>query len=273
MTTEAPSRDTSGTLPFLTAARGVFDLSFEAMLWSRRSLFLALLLCLPIALGVLFHAAQAVELQTRITGRDLYQLLVVLFYVRNALPLVALFYATSLIADEVEGRTLTFLLTRPVSRASVLTGKYAAFLATALTLTLPAVVVGGVLLIAPEGAGALGGSLPALLRDMAAMGLTLAAYGAAFTLLGVLLRRPVIPGLVFLFVWEFLANLPGYLPRFTLSVYARGLLPYRSIPGLGELFLLDLEPWTCAATLAAVSAAGLLLAIGIFSSREYSMSQ
>jgi len=47
--TEAPSRDTSATLPFASAARGVFDLSFEAMLWSRRSLFLALLLCLIIA--------------------------------------------------------------------------------------------------------------------------------------------------------------------------------------------------------------------------------
>lgn len=269
----AAPRDTRSPLPFVAAARGIFDLGFEATLWSRRSLFLGLLLCLPIALGGLFHVAQAAELQTQLTGRDLYQLIVVLFYVRNALPLVALFYATSLIADEVEGRTLTFLLTRPITRASLLAGKYAAYLATALTLTLPAVVLSGVLLIAPEGGGALGGALPALLRDMAAVALTLAAYGSLFTLLGVVLRRPVIPGLVFLFLWEALANLPGYLPRFTLSVYARGLLPYRSIPGLGELFLLDLEPLMCAVTLAAVSAVGLLLAVVVFSQREYATAQ
>ena len=49
------------------------------------------------------------------------------------LPLAALFYATSLVADEVEGRTLTYLLTRPITRASILAGKFAAYLATTLT--------------------------------------------------------------------------------------------------------------------------------------------
>ena len=41
------------------------------------------------------------------------------------------------------------------------------------------------------------------------MALGLVVYGAFFTLLGVVLRRPVIPGLLFLFVWELVANLPG----------------------------------------------------------------
>ena len=65
--------------------------------------------------------------------------------------------------------------------------------------------------------------------------LTLVAYGALFTLLGVLLRRPVIPGLLFLFVWELLANLPGYLPRFTLTAWLRSLVPHRPAEeGLAE---------------------------------------
>ena len=49
----------------------------------------------------------------RLTGFDLYAVIVAVYYVRNVLPLAALFYATSLVADEVEGKTLTYLLTRP----------------------------------------------------------------------------------------------------------------------------------------------------------------
>ena len=57
--------------------------------------------------------------------------------------------------------------------------------------------------------------------------LTLVAYGALFGLLGVLLKRPVIPGLLFLYGWELLANVPGYMPRFTLTAWLRSLVPYR----------------------------------------------
>ena len=37
----------------------------------------------------------------------------------------------------------------------------------------------------------------------------------------------MIPGLLFLFVWELIANLPGYLPRFTLTAWLRSLLHHR----------------------------------------------
>ena len=69
------------------------------------------------------------------------------------------------------------------------------------------------------------------------MALTLVAYGAFFALLGVLLKRPVIPGLLFLYGWELLANLPGYLPRFTLTAWLRSLVHHRPAQeGLAGLF-------------------------------------
>jgi len=73
--------------------------------------------------------------------------------------------------------------------------------------------------------------------------LALLAYGALFTLLGVLLKRPMIPGLLFVFVWEMVANLPGYLPRFTLTAYLRSLRRMQELsprviyPGHGPVVL------------------------------------
>ena len=47
----AAARDVDRPVPFLRAARAVFDLSLEGMVWTRRSLLMALLLALPAVLG------------------------------------------------------------------------------------------------------------------------------------------------------------------------------------------------------------------------------
>ena len=51
------------------AARGVFDLALEGMVWSRRSLLMAVLLGLPVVFGVLYRAVLiAARLPAQLTG-------------------------------------------------------------------------------------------------------------------------------------------------------------------------------------------------------------
>ena len=108
---------------------------------------------------------------------DLYAVIVALYWIRNVLPLAALFFATSLVADEVEGRTLTYLITRPLTRPSIFVGKFAAYLVTTLSLALPAGVAD--LLHAAE--------RPRLLRR------SLRAVGDLLRDLGVMAARPASP--------------------------------------------------------------------------------
>jgi hypothetical protein len=118
-----------------------------------------------------------------------------------------------------------------------LTGKFAACLATTLALALPSLVVTFFLLVTARGWGAVAPAVPDLFRDMGVVALALLAYGALFALLGVVLKRPMIPGLLFVFVWELVANLPGYLPRFTLTAYLRSLVRHRPpAEGFSEMF-------------------------------------
>lgn len=268
-------RDTSQPLPFLRAARVVFDLSLESMIWSRRSLLMALLVGLPAILALVYRAILAAELPTRaVPPLDLYAIIVAVFWVRNVLPLMALFHATSLIADEVDGRTLTYLLTRPLTRPAIFAGKFAAYLATSLAITLPAAVLTFFLLATARGWSGLGASVPDLFRDLGVMALTLLAYGAFFALLGVLLRRPVIPGLLFLFGWELLANLPGYLPRVTLTAWLRSLIHHRPAQeGLAGLFG-QVQPAGLSLAVLVVSTSLFLIAgAWLFSEREYVLDQ
>jgi ABC-2 type transport system permease protein len=271
---EAPVRDTTRPLPFLQAARSVFDLALEGMLWSRRSLVMAIMVGLPILFAVLYRVVLVSRMPPRMGGFAFYGLIVRYYYVWKVLPLVALFYATSLIADEVEGRTLTYLLTRPVRRGSILAGKFAAYVVTTLSLSLPPVLITFFLLTTAGGFSGIGQSIPDLFRDLGVVALTVLSYGALFTLLGVLLKRPMIPGLLFIFVWEWLAHLPGYLPRLTLTAHLQSLITHRTpLEGEMDLFGQVFPAVQCLSTLGALTVMFFFAAAWIFSRREYVMDQ
>jgi ABC-type transport system involved in multi-copper enzyme maturation permease subunit len=268
------SRDTSRPLPTLDAARAVFSVSFERLFWSRRSLLMGALLCLPVVFGVLYRVVLVAKLPPRLSGFDLYGTVVALYYIRNVLPLAALFYGTALVTDEVEERTITYLFTRPIRRASVLLGKFAAYLATTLCLVLPATVVSYFLLTTASGLSGATAHGVDLVRDLGALAMGLLVYGAFFTCAGVLLKRPMIPGLLFLFVWELVANLPGYLPRLTLTAWLRSLVTHHPAEeGLAQVFAQTQPAGLSLAVLAVASLAFLFLAVRIFSSREYVLDQ
>ena len=266
-------RDTAAPLPFAQAARAVFDLALEGMVWSRRSLMMAILLGLPVAFGILFRAVLLARLPTEVTSADLFGMIVTV-YVSFLVPLAALFYATALVADEVEGKTLTYLLTRPVRRGAILAGKFAAFLATTLSLSLPSLVLAFFLFATTRGWAGASAAVPDLFRDMGVVVLAFLAYGALFALLGVVLKRPMIPGLLFVFVWERVSNLPGYLPRFTVTAYLRSLIRHRSpVEGLSDMFGQVLPTALCLEVLAGMIVVFLAGAAWIFSGREYVMEQ
>jgi ABC-2 type transport system permease protein len=268
-------RDTSLPLPFARAARAVFDLSLEGMVWSRRTLLMGILVGLPAVVAIVYRVVLATQPAARLLpAADLYAVIVAIYWIRNVLPLVALFFATALVADEVEGRTLTYLLTRPLTRASIFAGKFVAYLATTLALALPSVVLTYFVLLSARGWAAVGPSVGDLFRDLGVTALTLVAYGAFFALLGVLLKRPVIPGLLFLYGWELLANLPGYLPRFTLTAWLRSLIRHRPAEeGLAGLFQQVLPVGQGLLVLVVVSAVFVVAAAWIFSTREYVLEQ
>lgn len=270
----AAGPDRTRPVPFLRGARTVFDLSLEGMLWSRRSLFMGVLLMLPVAFGLLYRVLLAAHIPARITAFDLYGVVVAYFYVGQALPLAALFYASALIADEVEGKTITYLLSRPVRRSAILFGKFAAFLATAVSLALPGLVITFFLLMTQQGRRGVAAAAPELLRDLGVAVLTLMAYGALFALTGVLLKRPLLLGLLFLYGWEWLAKLPGWAPRLTLTAWLRSLVRHRPAgEGIAEAFGQVLPAGTALVVLPVVVVLCLALAGWTFSRRQYVLDQ
>jgi ABC-2 type transport system permease protein len=275
----------SGRPPsYLAASFRIFDLSLGQMLWSRRTIFLALVVGSPLALGVLFRVLEAfgfgsVKVESvQVPGATVFGGMIWLLYLRFMVPVLGVFYGTALIADEVDDRTLTYLFVRPIQRGAVLLGKYLAYLVTTVFVVLPSVVV-LYLLVVPLGHGSLAGSFPALLKDLGLLGLGLAAYGALFTLIGARLKHPLVTGLVFAFGWEQLALvLPGYLRRFSIAYYLQSLVPH-AMPqdGLGgmlqALFRDTPSPWAAVAWLLGMTVVFLALAAWVVERREYVLEQ
>jgi ABC-type transport system involved in multi-copper enzyme maturation permease subunit len=215
---------------FYAAAR-VFDLSLGDMLWSRRTVFMGLLVGLPVVLAAivrLLHELGAPGLRINnaaVNGPVIFGLMIWILFVRISVPVLGVFYGTSLIADEVDDKTITYLFTRPIPRGGVLLGKYFAFLACTIFVVLPSVVIVW-LLIVPIG-GSFGASFVDLAKDLALLALGLAIYGAVFALIGTVLKRPLLVGLALVIVWEPLTMaLPGYLKLYTVAYYLQGLVPH-----------------------------------------------
>ena len=226
---------------FFYAALRVFDLSLGDMLWSRRTVFMALVVGMPVLIAVVARSLVAlgapIMQNTAMTGPLIFGLMIWAFFVRFSVPVLGVFYGTSLMADEVEDKTITYLFTRPIPRGAVLVGKYLAYLVCTVCVVLPAVVLIWLLIVPLK--GSLGASVIDLAKDLGVLALGLAVYGAVFALIGAALKRPLLIGLIFVFGWETLAMvLPGNLKRFTVAYYLQGLVPH-AMPSDSPLSLMQ----------------------------------
>jgi ABC-2 type transport system permease protein len=214
------------------SALRIFDLSLGQMLWSRRSVFLAVLLGGPVLLAFVMRLLIDTRLGpvqingARVGGGAVFGMMIWLLYIRFIVPVLGVFYGTSLIADEIDDKTITYLFTRPIPRRAVLLGKYLAYLACTTLLVLPSVVI-VFFLVAPTGGGSIAAAFPSLAADLAMLAIGLAAYGAVFAWVGTRLKRPLVAGLVFAFGWEPAVLLfPGYLKRLTVAYYLQALVTH-----------------------------------------------
>ena len=280
---EAP-RPAASTPGVMASAMRIFDLSLGQMLWSRRSVFLGVLLGGPVLLAVILRIIDTLHTSgfringAAVGGTAVFGMMIWLLFIRFIVPVLGVFYGTSLIADEVEDKTITYLFTRPIPRRAVLLGKYFAYLACTVLLVLPSVML-VFFLIVPTGGGSIGAGFPGLVADLGMLIVGLAAYGAVFALVGTRLKRPLVVGLVFAFGWEPAVLLfPGYLKRLTVAYYMQALVTHEmpqdsSMSVLLQIFHEVPSVAVSLLTLAAVVAVALWFAGRAVEQREYVLEQ
>jgi ABC-2 type transport system permease protein len=268
---------------FLYAALRVFDVSLGEMLWSRRTVFMGLVVGLPVVIALVVRlltslGAPAMRINSvTIDGPTIFALMIWGFYLRFIVPVLGVFYGTALIADEVEDKTITYLFTRPIPRGAVLFGKYLAYVACTVCVVLPSVLLVWLLVVPIR--GSLGATFFDVVKDLGLLAIGLAVYGATFAFVGAALKRPLLIGLAFIFGWEpTMMALPGYLKRFTVAYYLQGLVP-QAMPSDSAISLVqsifrEIPPVAEALAWMVAMATGFLwLAARIVRNREYVLEQ
>jgi len=269
-------------MSFWNASRRVFDLSLGEMLWSRRTIFMALVVGGPVLLAAIVKVIEIFGMSAlrvngqRVAGFGIFGVMIWMLFLRFIVPVLGVFYGTALMADEVEDKTITYLFTRPIPRGAVLVGKYLAYLACTTLVVLPSVMIVYFVLVPFSQLPSTFGSL---LVDLGLLGLGLAVYGGVFAFVGAFFKRPLVIGLLFAFGWEqVVLALPGYLKQFTIAYYLQALVPH-AMPSDGVASFLqgmfrETPPvGVCLAWLFAYLGVFLYLATRVVERKEYVLEQ
>ena len=170
-----------------------------------------------------------------------------LLYPQAICLLLALFYGTSVLGSELDGKTLTYLFVRPLPRWRFVVGKYLGIVAALAVPTSVSLLLSWLLLGAGSGLAVFGGVLVGTIG-------ALIAYNALFTLFGfVLPRRAMIVALLYGLIFELvLSFVPALVNQFTVTYYLRSLV----------VAILDLRvPEEIARVVGGASVPGSLIAI------------
>ncbi|MFQ5718196.1 MAG: ABC transporter permease [Acidobacteriota bacterium] len=229
---------------FVRGARAVFAFALPATFFSRRTLFFGLLAGVLPLVAVVFLLVKAIPATEQLREGYIFYTHT-FFLVHYIVLLIALFFGTSVVADEIENKTLTYLFVRPVPKMAILLGKATAIWASAALLIGPMLIVTYTLLTLGDGilaenilnAGIIhteriySGApasfvhhLPTLGADLFLTLGVLAVYTAVFTFVGAFFNKPVLWGIALAFGWEsWVPYIPALARKLTVMHYVQSL--------------------------------------------------
>lgn len=166
---------------------------------------------LPVVLGFFINRAQRDQPGQRVEPADLLAGFSLLIFV----PLVALVFAAATLGTLREERTLVYFWLRPIGRWQItLAGLLSAWLVLIPLVAIPTAAFAAILGDGTDISGVLAAAFVGVI-----------AYGAVFTLLGLVTQRSLVWGLVYVLVWEgFIGGLSETAGRFSIRNYTRSML-------------------------------------------------
>lgn len=170
--------------------------------------FVAFFAALPMLFGLIYQIGSVTESpSTFMSG------LMVGIILGTLLPITTLILATSAFRDEIEDRTMVYLVVKPISRFRIVAEKYLAVIESTI-LALWVGVIGTWVIVS---GGSMADSLGVLVAALVTVLVGVAAYSAVFVAVSLIVPRALVVGILYTLVWESLLSrfIPGV---WTLSV-------------------------------------------------------
>jgi ABC-type transport system involved in multi-copper enzyme maturation permease subunit len=203
---------------------GSFGHSITMMVRQRRIVLAAFICFLPVLIPLMmafFNSSQFAD-----SGMETFMSLTQVLQINVLTPLLALFFATMLVGQDVESQTIPFVLTRPIHRTAWVAGRFLAYIFIVTMIMGLSILLTFFACTTLEGF-ALDGDNARLVTHFIGVGImALAAYGAFTMFLGTVSKRPIVLGVVFLYGWQRLASIiPGLVDFLTIKKYVDSIMP------------------------------------------------
>ena len=194
------------------------------MLRRQRLVVAAIILLLPIVVPLalaMFSSTQFAD-----DGNERFVELAERLYINILAPLIALFFAAMLIAEEAETHTMPYILTRPIPRSAWVAGRFLAYLLLSTAMLTVAILFAFCACTTLANLNFSAVDLKLLAHYLAVVFIALTAYGSVAMFLGAAVKRPMVIGVVLFYAWQKLATIiPGLIDFLTIQKYTTAILP------------------------------------------------
>jgi ABC-2 type transport system permease protein len=132
------------------------------------------------------------------TAREFFASIFQEFIAPTLLPIATLILATNALGNEVEDRTMVYLVLKPISRARIVLEKFAAVVLAATLLLWEGTLLAYILAMR----GDAGDNIDQLLAVCFAQFVGVLGYGALFMAISLIVPRALLAGLIYSLLWE-----------------------------------------------------------------------
>lgn len=224
---------------YINAVFASFGQSLVLLLRQRRIIFATFICFLPIVIPLMLALLSSSQIGE--SGKDTFTQITMTVYVSGLTPLLALFFATMLIGQDVEAHTIPYILTRPLPRSAWVIGRFLAYMMTSsgiMGISL-ALLFGSCTTLQNFGFESENIRLVAHFWLTTMFGLL--GYGSFTMFLGAFSKRPIIFGVILIYAWQPLAMvIPGYIDFLTIRKYVDAILPSTAIKDNSVTFQTEL---------------------------------
>jgi ABC-2 type transport system permease protein len=139
------------------------------------------------------------------------------------LPIATLILATSALGDELDDRTMVYLVLKPVMRLRIVLEKYLAVTEASVLALWLGIIATWIIIAATD----LADSADTLVASLVAIVVGVLAYGAVFIAVSLIVPRALMAGIIYTVIWESLLSrlVPGIwifsIRHYVQSIYVR----------------------------------------------------
>jgi ABC-2 type transport system permease protein len=237
----------------------------------------------PVGCGLILLLVKPLLENEGVDLSTLYPQVSFFLFLHFLLPLMSVFIGSAILADEVDERTLPYLLVRPVPRRNIVLAKTLAGVVTVGFILFVSLGLTYTVMVLDGGVSGWISNVPKLLQSGGVLLLGLLVYVPLFGFFGGTIKRPVLAGLFFTFGWENTVGMfPGNAKLFTVVHYLHILFPKmqqvrlrNARSALLELVLpaKQISPVLAILILLGLSAVFIALTVSLLYVREYRLEQ